>query len=57
MGYDLYPLTTIDTRHKFFAEAIPEEWMLAFTHDHEKPLAYVEMGEKGKPVAKIVVSG
>jgi glyoxylase-like metal-dependent hydrolase (beta-lactamase superfamily II) len=50
LGYDLYPLTTIDNRHKFYAEAIPEKWLVAFTHDHEKPLAYVEMGEKGKPV-------
>jgi glyoxylase-like metal-dependent hydrolase (beta-lactamase superfamily II) len=57
LGYDLYPLTTIDNRHKFYAEAIPGRWLLGFTHDHEKPLAYVEMGEKGKPVAKAVNSG
>ena len=52
LGYDLYPLTTIDNRHRFYAEAIPEKWLVAFTHDHEKPWAYVEMGEKGKPVAR-----
>jgi glyoxylase-like metal-dependent hydrolase (beta-lactamase superfamily II) len=57
MGYDLYPLTCIDNRHKFYAEAIPEKWLVVFTHDHETPWAYVEMGEKGKPVAKPVVSG
>jgi len=51
LGYDLYPLTTIDNRHKFNKEAIPEKWLVAFTHDHERPLAYVEMGERGKPVA------
>ena len=51
LGYDLYPLTTIDNRHKFYKEAIPEKWLVAFTHDHERPLAYVEMGERGKPVA------
>jgi glyoxylase-like metal-dependent hydrolase (beta-lactamase superfamily II) len=50
LGYDLYPLTTIDNRHKYYAEAIPGKWLVAFTHDHETPLAYVEMGEKGKPV-------
>ncbi len=54
LGYDLYPLTTIDNRHKFYAEAIPEKWLVAFTHDHETPLAYVEMGEKGRPVARAV---
>ena len=57
LGYDLYPLMTIDNRHKFYAEAIPGKWMVGFTHDHEKPLAYVETGEKGKPVATAVVSG
>jgi glyoxylase-like metal-dependent hydrolase (beta-lactamase superfamily II) len=52
LGYDLYPLTTIANRHRFYAEAIPEKWLVAFTHDHETPWAYVEMGEKGKPVAR-----
>jgi len=54
MGYDLYPLTSIASRHRFYEQAIPERWMMAFTHDHEMPLAYVEMGEKGRPVAKAV---
>ena len=54
MGYDLYPLTSIASRHRFYEQAIPEKWMVAFTHDHEMPLAYVEMGEKGRPVAKAV---
>jgi glyoxylase-like metal-dependent hydrolase (beta-lactamase superfamily II) len=52
LGYDLYPLTSIENRHKFYAEAIPEEWLVAFTHDHDRPLAYVVMGEKGRPVAR-----
>jgi glyoxylase-like metal-dependent hydrolase (beta-lactamase superfamily II) len=54
MGYDLYPLTCIDNRHKFYAEAIPEKWLVVFTHDHETPWAHVEMGDKGRPVAKPV---
>ena len=57
MGYDLYPLTCIDNRHKFYAEAIPEKWLVVFTHDHETPWAFVEMGDKGRPVAKPAVSG
>jgi len=52
MGYDLYPLTCIDNRHRFYAEAIPEKWLVVFTHDHETPWAYVEMGDKGRPVAR-----
>ena len=54
MGYDLYPLTSIASRHRFYEQAIPERWMVAFTHDHEMPLAYVELGEKGRPVARRV---
>jgi glyoxylase-like metal-dependent hydrolase (beta-lactamase superfamily II) len=54
MGYDLYPLTCIDNRHRFYAEAIPEKWLVVFTHDHEMPWAYVEMGDKGRPVARPV---
>ena len=52
MGYDLYPLTSIASRHRFYEQAIPAKWIVAFTHDHEVPLAYVEMGEKGRPVAR-----
>ncbi len=52
MAYDLFPLTCIESRHKFYKDAIPGNWLVAFTHDHESPLAYVEMGEKGKPVAR-----
>jgi glyoxylase-like metal-dependent hydrolase (beta-lactamase superfamily II) len=51
MGYDLYPLQSIDNRHRFYKRAIPEKWLVVFTHDHEVPWAYVELGEKGKPVA------
>lgn len=54
MGYDLYPLTCIENRHRFYAEAIPEKWLVVFTHDHQTPWAYVEMGEKGRPVARSV---
>jgi glyoxylase-like metal-dependent hydrolase (beta-lactamase superfamily II) len=55
LGYDLYPLESIDNRHRFYKRAIPEKWLVVFTHDHEVPWAYVEMGEKGKPVARPVI--
>jgi len=50
MGYDLYPLQCIDSRHCFYRRAIPEKWLVVFTHDHEVPWAYLEIGEKGRPV-------
>jgi glyoxylase-like metal-dependent hydrolase (beta-lactamase superfamily II) len=52
MGYDLYPLESIANRHRFYKRAIPEKWLVVFTHDHEVPWAQVEIGEKGKPVAR-----
>jgi glyoxylase-like metal-dependent hydrolase (beta-lactamase superfamily II) len=50
MGYDLDPVTTIEQRKRFYARAIPERWMVLFTHDHHTPFGYVELNEKGKPV-------
>lgn len=52
MGYDLDPLTCIEERKRFWARAIPEKWLVLFTHDHQVPAAYVEWNEKGKPVVR-----
>ena len=49
MGYDLYPLTCIEQRKRFLSRAIPERWLILFTHDHHHPMGYVEWGAKGKP--------
>lgn len=52
MGYDLDPLTCIEQRKRFYSRAIPEQWLVLFTHDHHTPMARIEWGEKGKPLAK-----
>jgi glyoxylase-like metal-dependent hydrolase (beta-lactamase superfamily II) len=49
MGYDLDPLTCIEQRKRFYARAIPERWLVLFTHDHHRPMGYVRVNEKGKP--------
>lgn len=49
MGYDLFPLTTIEQRKRFYSRAIPEKWLVLFTHDHHSPMGVIEIGEKGKP--------
>ncbi len=49
MGYDLDPLTCIEQRKRFLSRAIPERWLILFTHDHHHPMGYVEWGAKGKP--------
>jgi glyoxylase-like metal-dependent hydrolase (beta-lactamase superfamily II) len=48
MAFDLYPLQTIESRKKYYAEAIPEKWLTVFTHDDQTPWGYVERGEKGR---------
>ncbi len=53
MAYDLFPLESIESRHNFYRRAIPENWLLIFTHDHEHPFAYIERDERGKPKARI----
>src|SRR5882757_1395470 len=52
MSYDLYPLQTIDSKKKYYAEAIPEKWLTVFTHDPVTPWGHVEAGEKGKLVVR-----
>lgn len=50
MGYDLDPLSTIEQRKRFYERAIPEEWLVLFTHDHNTPMARIGLNDKGKPV-------
>jgi glyoxylase-like metal-dependent hydrolase (beta-lactamase superfamily II) len=55
MGYDLDPLTCIEQRKRFYQRAIPEQWLVLFTHDHHIPAAYLGLDEKGKPVVKTLI--
>jgi glyoxylase-like metal-dependent hydrolase (beta-lactamase superfamily II) len=50
MGYDLDPLRCIEERKRFYARAIPQQWLVLFTHDHDTPMARVVLNDKGKPV-------
>jgi glyoxylase-like metal-dependent hydrolase (beta-lactamase superfamily II) len=52
MGYDLDPVTCIAQRKRFYSRAIPEEWLVLFTHDHHVPMAYIGLNERGRPVMK-----
>jgi glyoxylase-like metal-dependent hydrolase (beta-lactamase superfamily II) len=45
MSFDLYPLDTLNSKKRFYAEAIPEEWLVIFTHDPKTPWAYVQENE------------
>ena len=50
MGYDLDPMRVIAERKRFYQRAIPENWLVLFTHDHQTPMARITLNDKGKPV-------
>jgi glyoxylase-like metal-dependent hydrolase (beta-lactamase superfamily II) len=52
MGFDLYPLETIESRKRYYSRAIPENWLTMFTHDPVLPWSYLGKDERGKIVAK-----
>jgi glyoxylase-like metal-dependent hydrolase (beta-lactamase superfamily II) len=54
MGFDLYPLQTIESKKQYYAKALAEKWLTVFTHDAKVPWAYVEKDELGKMVAREV---
>jgi len=49
MGFDLDPLTCIQERKRLLGQAVPEGWLVIFTHDHQVPYGRVLWNEKGKP--------
>ena len=48
MAFDVLPLQSIESRKKYYAQAIPERWLTVFTHDEATPWGYVERAERGK---------
>lgn len=52
MGYDLDPLECIAQRKRFYQRAIPEKWLVLFTHDHHTPFGQIVLNERGKPAMK-----
>lgn len=45
MAYDLYPLEVLENRKRYYARAIPEQWLTIFTHDPEVPWAYIDRAD------------
>ena len=48
MSFDLFPLETIESRRRFYAEAVPGKWLVCFTHDPKYPWARVRNPKPGK---------
>jgi len=56
MGYDLYPMTTLETKRSILADATREKWMILFEHDPEH-LAIRVSGSADKVLYEDVSSG
>lgn len=54
MAFDLYPLEVIESRKRYYEQAIPEKWLTVFTHDDPTPWGYIETGERGKLMVRKV---
>jgi glyoxylase-like metal-dependent hydrolase (beta-lactamase superfamily II) len=45
MGYDLYPMTTLENKKRWIAEVVREEWLALFVHDPAVPAGYIRERE------------
>ena len=41
MGFDLYPLTTLENKKKWIPQAAREGWIVVFAHDAQMPAAHL----------------
>lgn len=51
MGYDLYPLTTLEQKKHWLPQALKQEWLCLFAHDPQIPAAYLRE-KAGKLIAE-----
>jgi len=42
MGYDLFPLTTLETKRTLLEQAVEERWLLIFQHDPKIRMGYLK---------------
>lgn len=52
MGYDLFPLTTLEDKRRYLARACDEEWIVAFEHDPYCDACSLQRDAKGRVVKK-----
>ncbi|MFC1564316.1 MBL fold metallo-hydrolase [candidate division KSB1 bacterium] len=47
MGYDTYPLTTVEVKERLLPQAVKENWLVLFPHSPRMKAGYLEEGERG----------
>jgi glyoxylase-like metal-dependent hydrolase (beta-lactamase superfamily II) len=56
MGYDLFPLTTLETKKKILGRVYEEHWLLVFQHDPNVRMGYLKE-VKGQFVVEAISEG
>lgn len=56
MGYDLFPLTTLETKRKLLERAYDERWLLIFQHDPKTRMGYL-VEKEGRFVLEEIRNG
>src|SRR6185503_5780671 len=46
MGYDLYPVETLEAKKRILPQAARENWICLFYHDPDEPVCRLQQGEK-----------
>lgn len=53
-AYDNHPLTVIEEKRKFLAEAFEQKWLVAFGHDYSVEAALIKPGKRGFEIDHVV---
>jgi glyoxylase-like metal-dependent hydrolase (beta-lactamase superfamily II) len=54
MGYDNFPLTSMEEKHKILTKAVEEKWIICFEHDAFVPAGNIKHTDKGFALAEKV---
>jgi glyoxylase-like metal-dependent hydrolase (beta-lactamase superfamily II) len=55
MGYDLYPMTTLESKHKWLPIVAKENWTIVFGHEPHIPAAKLREREGGFDAAQVLL--
>jgi glyoxylase-like metal-dependent hydrolase (beta-lactamase superfamily II) len=54
MGYDLYPLTTLEEKRRYLSQACDENWLIVLEHDAEVDAIRIGQGDKRMEIRETV---
>ena len=54
MGYDLFPLTTLEEKQRYLEQACSEDWIIVFEHDPNIGAVRIRRGNKRMEIREAV---